>query len=257
MIKNVLSVDLESFVHREFDLNKREIKDEGYTLKATKYLLELFDRYNTKTTFFVVGEIYDWYPKLIEEVKKRGHEIAYHTHQHLILNNANDLINELKRSKDFLNTYKPQGFRAPRISMKEDFFLILKEYGFTYDSSTYGTDIYKINNVKEIPVSLFPYLKSPEQQPLLNFRKSLAKGIPFGSGLLFPLGFKIIQSCIKKTNEQKRSAILFVHPWQFFSYKMTWQQILTQPHKALYRIKINKTFNDLLANNQFVPMRDL
>lgn len=75
MIKNVLSVDLESYIHRQFSPEKRKEKDCGYTIKTTKYLLDLFDSYKTKTTFFVVGEIYNWYPELIEEIKSLKKEM--------------------------------------------------------------------------------------------------------------------------------------------------------------------------------------
>src|SRR4030043_1091945 len=113
MIKNVLSIDLESFIHRQFNIDERINKDNGYTVKATNYILKILKKYNTSATFFVVGEIYDWYPNLIEQIKLDGHEIAYHTHRHIILNNKEILLKELSLSGSFLKKFKPKGFRAP------------------------------------------------------------------------------------------------------------------------------------------------
>lgn len=261
MVRNALSVDLESFTHREFDAKKRKAKDSGFTVKATRYLLDLFDEYHTKTTFFTVGEVYDWYPTLIEDIKRRGHEIAYHSHQHLILRNEDMLLSELKRSEKFFKKYKPIGFRAPRLFIKKNYFKILESFGFRYDSSIYGQRIERISqtSMKEIPVSALPFAGDMKNAYPQNFMRSIMRGaLPFGSGLMISLFQKKIQQFIDATNRQKRPAILLIHPWQFFHYETneSLQSFIHLP-KRFYRRRINETVEFLLAKNTFVPLADL
>ncbi len=255
MIQNILSVDLESFVHREFNISKRE-NDNGFTVKATNYLLDILDSHKTKTTFFVVGEIYEWYPQLIEKIQEKGHEIAFHSHRHIEISNKDILLKELNLSKKFIGKYKPIGFRAPRIYFKEEFLPILREFGFRYDSSTYGVFENKTySGVKEIPISIDPYVIA--KQRASNFSQKLTntlltRGIPYGSGLFISILQKKIDYFIKKTNNKNKPSILFIHPWQLANYKQSFS-----PRYLLYRKRINDTLEYLLSRNKFVPMKNL
>lgn len=259
MIKNTLSVDLESFVHRELDIEKRLEKDNGFTVKSTNYLLDLFDKYNTRVTFFVLGEIYEWYPELIGEIKERGHEIGYHGHRHIIIENETVLLEELKLSKDFLTKYKPIGFRAPRMFLRKEYLKILCDFGFKYDSSFYGskTETLTDYNVVEIPVSLFKYFSNDRKNNFLGHmeKELLLKGIPYGSGLFISIFQTKVQYFINYSNKNKMFSNLFVHPWQFFTYENINSLPLIQ--KILYKRKIKKAVDFLLANNRFFPMKDL
>ena len=49
-----------------------------YLTKPTKKVLELLDDLKTKTTFFVVADVTEHYPSLVQQVVERGHEIACH-----------------------------------------------------------------------------------------------------------------------------------------------------------------------------------
>lgn len=262
MIKNVLSIDLESFAHRQFNIDERINKDDGYTVKTTSYILDLLEKYNTRATFFVVGEIYEWYPDLIEEIKERGHEIGYHTHRHIIIKNKDILIEELRRSKKFLNKYKPKGFRAPRMYIKKEYFNILSAYGFSYDSSVYGTYSQrgKYNEIEEIPVSFFPYFSSNAKLifPQNISLKILTKGIPYGSGLQISIFQKHLQRFIDNSNSKNEPAIIFFHPWQIMTYKDdNIKKTIFNIPRFIYRRKINNTLEYLLANNSFGPFIDL
>ena len=101
-MKNIFSIDLESWIHfyedslkiKKFNSEERKKLDKGYIKKATLDILSLLDKYNQKATFFIVAEIYDWYPEIIKNIKKQGHEIGYHTHTHLVVKNNELLENE-------------------------------------------------------------------------------------------------------------------------------------------------------------------
>lgn len=216
----MLSIDLESWVHRDKIRNQRKEKDNGYIVESTKAILNLFRKYRIKTTFFVVAEIYGWYPKLIEEIKKEGHEIAYHTHTHRLLSNKEILLDELTKSKNFITKFKPEGFRAPYMSVQKEYLPILKKYGFRYDSSTYASFELskKIGEILEIPVSTFKF----RGQPTLYFPRHLSwnlltKEVPFGSGYFIGLLGSRVSYFINKLNERGSIAILFVHPYQILA----------------------------------------
>jgi peptidoglycan/xylan/chitin deacetylase (PgdA/CDA1 family) len=45
-------------------------------------LLDLFDRWGIKTTWFIPGHSIETFPKEMKEVHKRGHEIGVHGYSH-------------------------------------------------------------------------------------------------------------------------------------------------------------------------------
>lgn len=258
MVKNALSVDLESFVHRNLNLKNRTKNDNGYTVSTTNYILDLFDKYDTKATFFVLGEIYEWYPKLIEEIKKRGHEIGYHGHRHVLISSKEILLEELNLSKKFLEKYRPIGFRAPRMFLKEELLKALEDFNFKYDSSCYGSKInyFKNYNIKEIPVSFFNYFPSLNQNKYfknIDFQL-LLKGVPFGSGLFISLLQSKIQNFIDISNRKGQNTVLFFHPWQLLNYDKIYLPLM---QRFLYKRKINNVLEYLLKNNKFNPLKEL
>ena len=59
--------------------------------EPTKRVLDMLDEYNIKATFFVVAEVVEHYPGLVESIAERGHEIGSHgLHQKLTFVNSID-----------------------------------------------------------------------------------------------------------------------------------------------------------------------
>jgi len=50
--------------------------------KPTKRVLDLLDEFDVKATFFVVADVVDHYPGLVESIVERGHEIGCHGLHH-------------------------------------------------------------------------------------------------------------------------------------------------------------------------------
>jgi hypothetical protein len=239
--------------------------DNNYIPDATAYILDLLDKYNQKATFFVLGELYDWYPDVIEGIEKRGHEIGYHSHTHRLIYNKEILEEELKKSGDFLNRFNPMGFRAPQIFITRDSIACLKKYGFKYSSSTYS--VYKIINIDgidEIPVSTFCYRGScdnSQQFPKPLTLRMLSTQIPFGSGLFISLLGSRISYFIDALNRRDTPAILFFHPWQLYrhrqitglSFKL--KMLFRNPLSLPYAFSIKKTIEGLLKRHYFLSFR--
>ena len=260
MIANCLSVDLESVSHREFNLLKRVNSGSDKLIETIKNILDLFNKFSAKATFFVVGELYDQYPQLINEIKARGHEIAYHTHRHVLLKTKADLINELKLSRKFLQKFHPIGFRAPRMFFRQEYFPILAASGFKYDSSSYDNFSSSKNyyGIKEFPVSLFSFFPDSNLNFPKNFSRSLIKGLPFGAGLSLSFFGKHTQTFINLINRRRQPAILFFHPWQFTPYnqKILLKDMYNIP-RLIYKLPINQTLEYLLSKNKFTCLKEL
>ncbi len=272
-MKNILSIDTESWIHfyedalkiKKISSEKRKEIDNGYIKEAISNILDILDKYNQKATFFVVAEIHNWYPKIIEKIKKRGHEIGYHTHTHPILKEAAILEEELLLSKKFIKKFKPIGFRAPQIYLTEDAMPILEKKGFKYSSSSYDKYVIsKYNNILEIPVSVISIKSQLFKKNLpkqLTFKLLFSK-IPFGSGLFISLLGQKISRFIRKLNKKGIPAILFIHPWQLYqtreinSLKFRLNIILKNPLCLPYTKNIYKSMEKLLKEHKFTSFQD-
>ncbi|MFC1504850.1 polysaccharide deacetylase family protein, partial [Spirochaetota bacterium] len=162
---NLLSIDFESWMyadipeHRALTSEQRKELDSGYIKRSTEGLLSLLDTYKTKATFFILADLFTWDPSVIDMIQDRGHEIAYHGHDHIRLTSAEILKSELRKSEGFIKKYAPKGFRAPEIFFYKEYFDIIKEYGFTYDSSIYSSTahIKKYSGIWEVPITTSYY----------------------------------------------------------------------------------------------------
>lgn len=247
---NYLSIDFESWMYpdlpefKKLKSEERKHLDNGHVVESANKILALLAKYKTKMTFFILGQLYDWYPKAIEKIAEEGHEIAYHTYTHDILDSSKTLINSLAKSKKFISKFKPKGFRAPNILIKKEYFDILRDYGFEYDSSTYGDYSSRcvVDGLTELPVSQFAR-------------------IPIGSGYLMALLGKNIGFFYHRTNQKGNPVITFIHNWQILKPKnATFPNVgylLRRPYYLPYTFEICDTFEYLLKNFSFAPMANL
>ena len=227
---------------------------------ALPRFLQLFEECQVKATFFIVAEIYEWYPEIIKEIKKQGHEIAYHTHTHPLVKKKEILEKELLLSKKFINDFKPAGFRAPQIYLQENALESLEKRGFTYSSSSYDEYVItKFGKITEIPVSVITFRKQPFSRSLpkpLTFKLLLRK-IPIGSGLSIALIGSRTSLCIRKLNARRIPTILFVHPWQLYqtpeitSVRFKLNLLLRNPLCLPYTRNIRAAVEKLFKAHQF------
>ena len=57
--------------------------DDGPIPEVTPWVLDVLDRYGVKATFFMVGQNVQRNPRLLEEVRRRGHSVGNHTLHHI------------------------------------------------------------------------------------------------------------------------------------------------------------------------------
>lgn len=106
-------------------------------------LLDLYDKYGVKATFFYIANFAKQHPEIIKIVQERGHEIACHglTHRH---NQAFDSMSfdkqleHLTTAKKIIEDIAGEeviSFRAPALRVNFDTPKALIEAGFRFDSS--------------------------------------------------------------------------------------------------------------------------
>lgn len=106
-------------------------------------LLDLYDKYEVKATFFYIANFAKQHPEIIKIVQARGHEIACHglTHRH---DKAFDVmpyeeqLEHLSTAKKILEDISGEevvSFRAPALRVNFDTPKALMEAGFRHDSS--------------------------------------------------------------------------------------------------------------------------
>ena len=119
--------------------------DTGYKVykDAIPYILDLYDKYNIKSTFFITGYIAKLYPNIVKIISNRGHEIGSHGLTHEV-NKAFDIlplkkqIMHLRESKNILEDLCSENvisFRAPALRVNRNTPTALYEAGFKIDSS--------------------------------------------------------------------------------------------------------------------------
>jgi peptidoglycan-N-acetylglucosamine deacetylase len=102
--------------------------DDGPNPAVTPLLLELFDRFSVRATFFVIGKFARACPELVMEIAARGHLIGNHsdTHANLFWQSRVGIRGELARCQDAIASAvhaaparwmrPPYGFRNPLLS---------------------------------------------------------------------------------------------------------------------------------------------
>ncbi len=106
-------------------------------------LLDLYDKYGVKATFFFTGYIATLYPQVVKMAYERGHEVGSHGLTHEVSQafdvlTPDEQLSHLRQSKQILEDLigdEVISFRAPAARVDEKFPQIMKEAGFKVDSS--------------------------------------------------------------------------------------------------------------------------
>lgn len=106
-------------------------------------LLDLYDQYGVKSTFFYVANFAKQHPEIVKIVQTRGHEIACHglTHEHDkafdVMSYAEQLehLSSAKKTLEDIGGEEVVSFRAPALRVNSDTPRALMEAGFKFDSS--------------------------------------------------------------------------------------------------------------------------
>lgn len=108
-------------------------------------LVDLFDKYDLKTTWFIPGHSIETFPKQVELIVEAGHEVGAHGYSHenpisMTPQQEEDvLVKSIELIKD-LTGEKPTGYVAPWWEFSNVTNELLLKHGFKYDHSLMHND---------------------------------------------------------------------------------------------------------------------
>lgn len=270
--KHILSVDVEDYFQVEA-FSGCVSRNDWFSFPSRVVgnchrLLDLFDRYEVKATFFVMGWIAHHFPALVRELHQRGHELACHSYWHrpvfsLTPQEFRADTREARSAIEQAASVRVVGYRAPTWSITNRSLWaleILAEEGFQYDSSIYPIrhDLYGIPNASRYP---YVHVYSPEKR-LVEFPPTTARfaglNIPAAGGgylRLFPLAFtELVFQQYERCGE---SVVVYLHPWEIDPE----QPRIAAKLRSRLRHYINlrrteATLETLLKRHSFHPFRD-
>lgn len=272
ILKNAMSIDLEDWfcVHNLSGVIKKTDWDncELRVYESTKRILNLLDKHQTHATFFVLGWVAERLPKLILEIEEKGHEIAVHGYNHLLLTEITpgefeeDLAKSVATLKGCGVRQTPLGFRAPSFTVVEKTrkwaLEALEKHGFKYDSSVFPIGFHPDYGVADAPLAPYKITDNLYEFPM-SCLEVFGKRLPFSGGGYFRLfPYSYTKLCMKRCNAQGRSAIFYLHPWELDPG----QPRIKLPRSKAFRHYRNldqteKRLDALLGDFQFTTVREV
>lgn len=230
---NALTIDVEDYFHvTAFEKCIPRCSWDQCTPRVennTLATLDLLDEYGLKGTFFVLGWVAECFPRLVQSICDRGHELACHGYGHQLIHaiGPDKFREDIRRSKSLLEDLSGRqinGYRAPSYSITDRSLWaldILIEEGFAYDSSIFPVrhDIYGLPKAPRFPYKIardsgqimeFPLTTWPLKALGKEFRLPVA-----GGGYLRLLPIRLVKHALQSINAREKQAIvLYFHPWE-------------------------------------------
>jgi len=229
-MKNILTVDVEDWYHicgiEHILPSSQWNRCESRVLANVEKILNLFNRFRVKATFFVLGYVAERTPEVVEIIHGEGHEVASHGYGHIQVykQREDEFVRDLFQSKTLIEQMigeKVVGYRAPEWSIcggKRDSFWALDflvQNGFAYDSSIAPLRFIGIPNAPTIPYTLSTRHGEIREFPPLVM-PSLLGNLPIGGGWgLRILPYRSIRRAIEELNHLKHPVLIFCHPSDF------------------------------------------
>ena len=226
---NLLGIDFEDWYHPELiQPHVKTIEKKPRVIKGIDKILNWLRINETSATFFVVGELLEFQPELLDKIISEGHEIGFHTMYHTRIDSENfqDKFEEEIKTFSKLTSGKSKGFRAPSLSLNQKSSWVidsLERNGYKYDSSVIPakTPLYGIPgaDLKPYKISKRSIHKNDPDGKLTEFplltTKLLGWRIPAAGGFFLrtlPLWF--IENAIKKYSKNQIPSVFYIHSWE-------------------------------------------
>ena len=228
-VLNAMSIDVEDYFHVSvFDgIVPRATwsEMESRVCANTRKLLDIFDEFTVRSTFFVLGWVAERHPDLVREIAARGHEIASHGYAHRLVYDQTPAAfrADVHRAKSILEDAagcRIGGYRAPSYSVTPRSLWaldVLIEEGHTYDASIFPIrhDRYGIPVSPRAP---FPIRREPGT--LMEVPGSTVRLGPLnlpiaGGGYFRILPYRWTRWGIERLNGgEGEPAVFYLPPWE-------------------------------------------
>jgi polysaccharide deacetylase family protein (PEP-CTERM system associated) len=267
-------VDVEGWYHPEYVKRKVPKNKEERIIQSLKITFQLLSQYDVNATFFIVGELVEKYPEMIEMISEKGYELGFHGYYHepLWALNADAFRRQVMKFNSKVQSIiggKCSGFRAPSASLDNRTLWaldILEENGYLYDSSVFPskTPLYGVPTAPIIPYhpSSRNIADQDEDRRLIEFPALvypvLGLRIPTGGGFyLRLLPPSVIKKAVDKMNKRGFPAVLSFHTWEVDLDTPRLKLGLVKSFITYYNLNATeKKLKFLLSNFQFISFKN-
>ena len=256
---NLLGIDFEDWFHPELIqkvLTNEEKKPK--VIKGIDKIIDWLNHHDTYATFFVVGELLEHEPEILDKIIENGHEIGFHTMHHTRLDTLNfkEKFEDEIKIFDKMTSGKSKGFRAPTFSLNESskwLIDVLESNGYKYDSSIVPakTNMYGLSNAKKRPYQIssesleFEDPKAIVTEFPIMITKFLGKKIPAGGGFYVrTLPERIVKNAIKDYEKNNMPATFYIHSWELTPEYMPRIKLSSKDNFITYH-NIDKTLSKM------------
>ena len=264
----LLSIDYEPWfaLTRRYDAlassqQRREL-DDGFTLQAIDPILEMLGP--ARASFYLVGEIADWYPEVPKKIVGAGHELGLHCQTHRPLVDTAELEKDICASEAWRRQYNVSGYRAPMVGISESAYPLLEHYGFRYSSSIYAPAGILIEKgaMWEMPVSTLQL--AGRRDTLLTGPRAFSTGlllggeVPYGSSFMIGLLSDNVLHILERELKAGHSPVIIMHPYELVRphafLRRMWRDVAAHP--LLFPFTLNKSgfLKKLLRNFPVSPL---
>jgi polysaccharide deacetylase family protein (PEP-CTERM system associated) len=220
MITNILTIDVEDWYHGLVPIREwRSCEDR--IVDSTRRILDIVDEAGARATFFVLGDVADTHPELVQEIAQRGHEVATHGYHHQLVyrQSRDEFERDVARSLASLRAAVSQ----PVVAYRAPFFSIVREsrwaldvlaaLGLRFDSSVFPVHNYRYG----IPDARREPYREPNgivEVPPSTLRLG-GMNVPVGGGVYFRmLPFSFLRRAYRAVNREGLPVVFYLHPWE-------------------------------------------
>jgi polysaccharide deacetylase family protein (PEP-CTERM system associated) len=235
-------------------------------VENTRRILRLLKRYDTRATFFILGWIAERCAGLVEEIAAAGHEIASHGYGHELIfrQNAAAFTLDLGKSKKIIETItgRPvRGYRAPSFSLtpETDWALdILRDQGFSYDSSVFPTSFHDRYGFKGSSRFPFRHRNGLVELPLSTVKIRRFNLPAAGGGYFRLIPYLFFRRMGQSINREGKPLIFYLHPWELDPGQP--RMPIRRDYRFRHYVNLDRTeprLERLLKEFPFEPLGDL
>ena len=256
-------------------------KEYDFVTEPTLELLHILKNYGIKATFFIIADMIDRYPVLVEALKSSGHEIAHHSLNHTIpihTKTKKQIQSKELWEEEFVtalnkieNTFDKSvlGYRAPGAYIDSWMLKVISKYDIKYDSSIAVNSFFNKTNFdfKNFPDHPFKISDTGNHDlngklteiPWLNYSLGGIK-FPAGGAFFFRLlGYNYFKKAlIQKLNQG--DTVFYLHALDLNNKKFPMSNNLNRPFYWIN--KGNYTYRRFIKlleyfKSNFVPAKEL
>lgn len=271
-VVNAISIDLEEWftVYNFASVFPRsEWEDlEQRAERSVRRLLSIFDEFDVKATFFILGWVAERQPELIADIAKAGHEIATHGYGHELVKEIGperfreDLFLSLDAIRKAVPGADIVGYRAPSFSVNPDldwFFETLTEAGIKYDSSLFPVAFHPDYANSGVPLDPYQIRPDVKEFPMSCFRLGKLTLPCSGGGYFRLLPYAWFKWGISRINREGRAAVFYLHPWEIDPDQPRVNEVALSKKFRHYNNlkKCEKRLRRLLGDFEFTTVRQV